>query len=84
MKNLVFQGITAPVVLLFSICAFGAEPVESTVPSNEKIHQILTERDFFLKFIDAQITFETKDSGQATALILHQNGQKPRAPKIEE
>ncbi len=42
------------------------------------------ERDFFLKVVDAQITFETDDSGQAIAFILHQNGQNPRAPKIEE
>lgn len=42
------------------------------------------ERDFFLKVVDAQITFETDKSGKATALILHQNGQNPRAPKIEE
>ncbi|MBN2419996.1 MAG: DUF3471 domain-containing protein, partial [Deltaproteobacteria bacterium] len=42
------------------------------------------ERDFFLKVIDAQITFETDKSGKATALILHQNGQNPRAPRIKE
>ncbi len=43
-----------------------------------------SERDFFLKVVDAQITFETDDSGQAIAFILHQNGQNPRAPRIEE
>lgn len=42
------------------------------------------ERDFFLKVVDAQITFETGDSGQAIAFVLHQNGQNPRAPRIEE
>ena len=42
------------------------------------------EQDFFLKVVDAQITFETDDSGQAVAFILHQNGQNPRAPRIEE
>ena len=33
-----------------------------------------TERDFFLKVIDAQITFVTDASGRATEIILHQNG----------
>ncbi len=42
------------------------------------------EQEFFLKVVDAQITFETDKSGKATALILHQNGQNSRAPKIEE
>ena len=44
MKKIKFQGITAVVVLLFSICVFGEESAESTVPSNEKIYQILIER----------------------------------------
>jgi D-alanyl-D-alanine-carboxypeptidase/D-alanyl-D-alanine-endopeptidase len=32
------------------------------------------EKEFFLKVVDAQITFETDSSGRATALVLHQNG----------
>jgi D-alanyl-D-alanine-carboxypeptidase/D-alanyl-D-alanine-endopeptidase len=42
------------------------------------------EREFFYKVVDAQITFETDGNGPATALILHQAGQNPRAPRIAE
>jgi hypothetical protein len=40
------------------------------------------ERDFFLKTVDAQITFVTDGNSRATELILHQNGDKP-AKRIE-
>jgi D-alanyl-D-alanine-carboxypeptidase/D-alanyl-D-alanine-endopeptidase len=43
-----------------------------------------SEREFFYKVVDAQITFEADGTGQATALILHQGGQNPRAPRINE
>ena len=43
-----------------------------------------SEREFFYKVVDAQITFESDGTGPATALILHQGGQSPRAPKIDE
>jgi D-alanyl-D-alanine-carboxypeptidase/D-alanyl-D-alanine-endopeptidase len=35
------------------------------------------EHNFFLKVVDAQITFETDAQGRATRLILHQNGDHP-------
>jgi uncharacterized protein (TIGR03435 family) len=34
------------------------------------------ERDFFLKAVDAQITFVTDGHSRATELVLHQNGDK--------
>jgi len=37
------------------------------------------ERNFFLKAVDAQMTFEVDASGSATALVLHQNGRDQRA-----
>ena len=40
-------------------------------------------RDYFAKVVDAQITFVTDDSGKATELILHQNGQDQHAKQIE-
>jgi hypothetical protein len=40
-------------------------------------------RDFFLKVVDAQVTFEPGPQGRATLLVLHQNGQHQRAPRIE-
>jgi uncharacterized protein (TIGR03435 family) len=40
------------------------------------------ERDFFLKVVDAQITFVTDTSGRASELILHQGGDQP-AKRIE-
>jgi D-alanyl-D-alanine-carboxypeptidase/D-alanyl-D-alanine-endopeptidase len=42
-----------------------------------------TETQFFLKEVDAQITFVFDASGVVTNLILHQNGQNPSAPKIK-
>ena len=40
------------------------------------------ERDFFLKVVDAQITFVTDSQGRATELILHQGGDQ-HAKRIE-
>jgi hypothetical protein len=41
------------------------------------------EKDFFLKVVDAQLTFETDARNRATAVVLHQNGFDQRAPRIE-
>ena len=40
-------------------------------------------REFFLKAVDAQITFKTDESGRATELVLHQNGANRTARRIE-
>ncbi len=40
------------------------------------------QRDFFLKVVDAQITFETDANGRATSLTLHQNGANMPAKRI--
>ncbi len=42
-----------------------------------------SERDFFVKEFDAQITFVTDSKGRATELILHQNGRDLPAKRIE-
>ena len=42
-----------------------------------------SEKDFFLKVVEAQITFKTDAQGRATELILHQNGLDQRAPRME-
>ena len=42
-----------------------------------------SEKEYFLKVVDAQITFVTDDKGRATALILHQNGQDVRGERVE-
>lgn len=42
-----------------------------------------TVRDYFLKVVDAQITFNTDSHGRATELILHQNGIDQTAKRIE-
>jgi hypothetical protein len=39
-------------------------------------------KEFFYKVVDAQITFQTDDQGRATGLILHQNGDHP-AKRVE-
>jgi len=41
------------------------------------------EKQFFLKVVDAQLTFETDAQGKAVAAVLHQNGLNQRAPRIE-
>jgi D-alanyl-D-alanine-carboxypeptidase/D-alanyl-D-alanine-endopeptidase len=43
----------------------------------------LSDRDYFLKVVDAQITFETDSQGRATGLILHQNGMNQPAKRME-
>ncbi|GJG85228.1 hypothetical protein tb265_04090 [Gemmatimonadetes bacterium T265] len=40
-----------------------------------------SETEFFLKEVDAQITFVRDARGNATGLVLHQNGQDAPAPK---
>jgi D-alanyl-D-alanine-carboxypeptidase/D-alanyl-D-alanine-endopeptidase len=42
-----------------------------------------SEREFFYKVVDAQITFETDAKGKATSLTLHQNGANMPAKRIE-
>ena len=42
-----------------------------------------SEREFFLKVVDAQITFETDGSGRATSLTLHHNGADTPAKRIQ-
>jgi serine-type D-Ala-D-Ala carboxypeptidase/endopeptidase len=41
-----------------------------------------SDRDYFLKVVDAQITFLTDDKGKATELILHQNGRDQRGKRV--
>lgn len=42
-----------------------------------------TERDFFLKVVDAQVTFEAGADGRTVRLILHQGGAHVPAKRIE-
>jgi CubicO group peptidase (beta-lactamase class C family) len=42
-----------------------------------------TEKDFFLKVVDAQLTFEMDDQGKVTGLVLHQNGRDQTARRSE-
>ena len=42
-----------------------------------------SDKDFFYKVVNAQITFVTDRTGKATALILHQNGLDQRANRVE-
>jgi CubicO group peptidase (beta-lactamase class C family) len=41
------------------------------------------DRDYFLKVVDAQITFVTDSNGRATELILHQGGRSQPAKRTE-
>jgi D-alanyl-D-alanine-carboxypeptidase/D-alanyl-D-alanine-endopeptidase len=38
---------------------------------------------FFLKVVDAQVSFESDADGKVTAAILHQNGRDQRAARVE-
>jgi CubicO group peptidase (beta-lactamase class C family) len=42
-----------------------------------------SDRDFFYKVVDAQITFVTDGQGRATELTLHQNGLNQHGKRIE-
>jgi CubicO group peptidase (beta-lactamase class C family) len=39
--------------------------------------------EFFLKVVDAQITFETDSTGRAVSLVLHQNGRNVPGRRIQ-
>jgi CubicO group peptidase (beta-lactamase class C family) len=41
-----------------------------------------SDHDYFLKVVDAQITFETDSTGRATAVVLHQNGMNQTAKRL--
>ena len=43
-----------------------------------------SEKEFFLKVVDAQILFETGESGRATTATLRQNGRDQRAKRVEQ
>src|SRR5262249_39160554 len=43
-----------------------------------------SERKFFLKVVDAQITFDTDPQGRATQAILHQGGRDTAAKRLNE
>ncbi len=42
------------------------------------------EGNFFLKVVDAQLTFNTDSQGKATEVMLHQNGRNTTAKRIDE
>lgn len=42
------------------------------------------ERKFFLKVVDAQVTFDVDAQGSATQMTLHQGGRDQVAPKLSE
>jgi CubicO group peptidase (beta-lactamase class C family) len=54
------------------------------VPGQDKV-QLFPEgvRDYFLKVIEAEITFVSDSAGRATELILHQGGEDQHAKRIE-
>jgi len=43
-----------------------------------------SDREFFYKLVDAQISFQVDDQGQLTGLVLHQNGHDLVAKRIDE
>ena len=53
-------------------------------PSGQSKNELfpISETEFFLKVVDAQVTFVKNEQGQVTQLILHQNGRNMTAKKI--
>ena len=43
-----------------------------------------SDKEFFYKVVDAQISFQTDPQGQTTALVLHQNGRDQSAKRISD
>jgi serine-type D-Ala-D-Ala carboxypeptidase/endopeptidase len=43
-----------------------------------------SDREFFYKVVEAQISFQTDDQGQTTGLVLHQNGLDQPATRISD
>jgi hypothetical protein len=41
------------------------------------------DKDYFLKVVEASVTFVTDDHGRATAVVLHQNGANVTGGRIE-
>lgn len=39
-------------------------------------------REYFLKVVDARVSFEVDSTGRSSALVLHQNGREQRAPRV--
>lgn len=56
-----------------------------TQATGQQKMEVFPESDtkFFLRVVDAQITFVKDAAGKVVALILHQNGRDQRAQKIE-
>jgi hypothetical protein len=54
----------------------GGQPVVPLFAESETV--------FFPRVVEAELTFELDASGKATALVLKQNGQERRAPRIAE
>jgi hypothetical protein len=54
-------------------------------PTGQSIQEIFAsdQKEFFLKTVNAQITFETDAQGRAVAIVVHQNGVDTRAARIE-
>ncbi len=53
----------------------GQQPIE-IFPESEWI--------FFLKLVDAQVTFEPDGKGPANAIALHQNGRETRGTRVSD
>jgi hypothetical protein len=53
-------------------------------PTNQSVLRLWPESEtsFFLKELDAQLSFVRDAQGVVTAAVLHQNGQDMTAPKV--
>lgn len=72
----------APTFLLEVTISNGALFMQPTGQANLQLWPE-TPADFFLKEVDAQVTFTRDAQGKVTGLVLHQNGQNPAAPKVK-
>jgi hypothetical protein len=53
-------------------------------PTNQQVFRLWPESEtsFFLKEVDAQLSFVRDAQGSVTAAVLHQNGQDSTAPRV--
>jgi serine-type D-Ala-D-Ala carboxypeptidase/endopeptidase len=72
----------APGVIM-SITRDGAHPFAQLTGQGQVEIFPEGEKDYFLKVVDAQLTFVTDSQGKATEIILHQNGIDQHAKRVE-
>jgi CubicO group peptidase (beta-lactamase class C family) len=70
--------------MILTITAEGGRAFEQLGPQKKFEIFPKSDTDFFLKVVDAQVTFTKGSSGKAVEAILHQNGMTLHAPRMQD